>query len=74
MSMQPQEAIELERLALNKMFLRFQKNNEAHLAGMTTNICKRCGNCEGDSDNCGLIGSMMWHVFAIYFNAISGVN
>ena len=74
MLMQPQEAIELERLAINKMFLRFQVKNEEHLTEMASNICKRCGNCEGHADNCGLLGSMTWHVFAIYFMAISSGN
>lgn len=74
MIMLPQEAIELERLAINRMFINFQMRNEAHLTEMTTNICKRCGECEGNTNTCGMIGSMTWHVFAIYFAAITGVN
>ena len=74
MIMQHSEAIELERLAVNEMFMRFQMNNETHLTEMTTNVCKRCGQCPEPNQNCGLIGSMIWHVFSIYFSAISGVN
>jgi len=72
--MQPSEAFELERLALNIMFTRFQVNNEVHLNEMTLNVCKRCGQCPELNQDCGLIASMVWHVFAIYFNAISGIN
>jgi hypothetical protein len=74
MIMQPQEAIELERLAVNEMFMRFQVKNKAHLTEMTLSVCKRCGQCPETNQNCGLIGSMIWHVFDVYFNAISGVN
>lgn len=80
--MQDMEAVELERIALNKVFAEFQIRNEEHITEMVSKICERCAECsslvEPDrterKEHCSLIASMTWHVFAIYFTARSGAN
>lgn len=69
------EAVELEKQLLNKNFRAFQEMHSAQLEEMHRRICSECGECVGSvSSACGLIASMTWHVFSVYFTAKSRTN
>ncbi len=72
--MDQHEAADLEKMAINNVFLRFQERNEEQLKDMKKNVCSHCGDCMDENMSCNLTASMVWHVFSIYFRAISGVN
>jgi hypothetical protein len=72
--MESKEAADLEKMALNDIFLRFQERNHEQLKEMKQNVCSHCGDCTDETMACNLTASMTWHVFSIYFRAISGVN
>ena len=74
--MEEEQVLELERRAINQRFIEFQEKHKNELIEMTESICVRCGeSCKNDPNkSCHLLTGLIWHVFSMYFSALTGAN